>query len=214
MDEAVGIRVAAALEGAGYQVVRATNALEGLKELYQRRPDLIIMARELPMVNGEEAYLRLRQASYLPIVVLGSQEEAAEVLEFGADAFVAKPPSLSELVARVRRILQRRPRFGQTSDNPNLDIKNDPSEEGNGMHCLSATEYRLASCLVLNKGKLLDYPQLIGEVWGGKEVSRDTLHAYVRRLRQKIQAYFPYPVSILNYRGVGYYLQEEIGLQS
>lgn len=209
----VGVRVAAALEGAGFQVVTVADTLEGLKSLYQVYPDLIIVASELPRVNGGDAYVRIRQASYIPIVVLGSQEEAAEILELGADAFMAKPPSLSELVARVRRLLQRKPGFGQMGDNSDIDRDSDPPERGNGLGYLSATEYRLASCLVLNKGSFLEYTRLIEEVWGGKHVSRDTLHFYVRRLRQKLQAYFPYPVNISNFRGMGYCL-EEVRLQT
>ena len=196
------------MEGAGFRVLLAADTLEGIKNLYQDYPDLIIAARELSVVNGEESFIRIRQASYLPIVVIGNQEEAAETLELGADAFMTKPPNLKELIARVRRLLQRKPDFGWREDNygPNNNISNDANE--NRLNYLSATEFRLASCLILNKGKLLDYNQLIGEVWGGKEGSRDTLHSYVRRLREKIQAYFPYKINIFNYRGVGYCLEE------
>ena len=55
-----------------------TDALDGLNKLYEVYPDLIIVERELPMVSGEDPCLRIRQASYLPIIVLGSREEAAE----------------------------------------------------------------------------------------------------------------------------------------
>ena len=68
-----------ALEEAGYNVTRAINALDGLKRIYEAYPDLIIMARELPMINGEDPCIRVRQASYLPIIVLGGGEEASEI---------------------------------------------------------------------------------------------------------------------------------------
>ena len=163
------------------------------------------------MVNGEDAYLRIRQATYVPIVVLGSQEETAEALEFGADAFMTKPPGLSELVARVKRLLQRKPKLDSGENNPGLDMGNDCPDEENGLSYFSTTEFRLASCLVLNRGRLLDYSQLIGEVWGGKEVSLDTLHYYMRQLHQKLQAFFSYRIRIINCRGVGYCLEEEEG---
>jgi len=189
------------LEEAGYTVVRTTDALEGLKKLYEAYPDLIIVAKELPMVNGEDPCLRMRQASYLPIIVLGNDEEAAEILELGADAYMTNPPSLRELVARVRALLRRKPRADPPAGNPESEIKNRLDNGGDGSNGLTSTEFRLASCLVLNKGRLLGYPRLISEVWGGKEVSLDTLHFYIRRLRSKLAN-----VGIFGLRGVGYRL--------
>ena len=81
-------RVSAALEGAGYEVVRTADVLEGLSKLYQKYPDVIIIASGLPKVQGEDAYLRIREVAYLPIIVLGSQEEEVEMLELGADALL------------------------------------------------------------------------------------------------------------------------------
>jgi len=151
------------------------------------------------MVNGEDPYLRIRQASYLPIIVLGSQEEAAEMLELGADAYIPKPPSLSELVARVRALLRRKPRYDLPGDNPKPEIENRLPKGGNGLNGLTPTEFRLASCLILNKGRLLGYPRLISEVWGGKEVSLDNLHFYIRRLRSKLGN-----IGVFGLRGIGY----------
>lgn len=198
-DEALAVKVAAALEEAGYTVVTTSDARDGLKKLYEAYPDLIIVARELPMVNGEDPCLRIRQASYLPIIVLGSNEESAEMLELGADAYMTKPPSLSELVARVHSLLRRKPRSDPPGENRKLEIENRLPKGGDGSNGLTPTEFRLASCLLLNKGRLLDYPQLISEVWGGKEVSLGTLHFYMRRLRQKLAN-----ISIFGLRGVGY----------
>ena len=203
-DETLAVKVSAALEEAGYTVVRTVDALDGLKKLYEAYPDLIIVARELPMVKGEDPCLRIRQASYLPIIVLGGNEEAAEMLELGADAYMTKPPSLSELVARVRALLRRKLRHNPPGGSPGSDIDERLSDGGKGSEKLTGTEFRLASCLMLNKGRLLGYHQLISEVWGGKEVSLDTLHFYMRRLRQKLASF-----NIFGVRGVGYCLVEE-----
>ncbi len=75
--------------------------------------------------------MRIRQASYLPIIVLGSQEKAAETLELGADAYMTKPPSPSELVARVRSLLRRKPRYDPPGDNSEPEIKSCLTKEGN-----------------------------------------------------------------------------------
>lgn|GEM_PF-2241901 len=216
------MRVAAALEGAGYEVVRTIGAIDGIRILYQTYPDVIIMDSGLAMVNGEDAYMRVRQASYLPIIVLGNRGEAAEALELGADAFMIKPPNLIELVARVHRLLERKPRFVTMRNHSRLNMRDNltretthepnreeasPGEDGGGLSSLSAIEFRLASCLVLSKGRLLKYPWLIHEVWGEKDVSLETLHSHMRSLREKLQAFIPNRIRIINHRGVGYRLE-------
>lgn len=107
-DEALAEKEVIALEEAGFNVVKVADAVDGLKKVYELRPDLIILAKEVPMLNGEDACLRIRQACYLPILVLGEEEEAVETLELGVDAYLSKPLSTSELVARVHALLRRK----------------------------------------------------------------------------------------------------------
>ncbi|MBI3930528.1 MAG: response regulator transcription factor [Chloroflexi bacterium] len=179
-----------------------------MKKLYEAYPDLIIMARELPLVNGEDPCLRIREACYLPIIAVGAAEEAVEILELGADAYVTKPVNLRELVARVQTLLRRKLRHNPPGDNSGSEIENQLNQEGNRPGGLTGTEFHLAACLLFNQGKLVDYGRLIAEVWAGKPVSRDTLHFYIRRLRRKLQAFLPDGIRILSYRGVGYRLEE------
>lgn len=151
------------------------------------------------MVDGEEAYFRIRQASYLPIIVLGSEEGAAEMLELGADVYITKPPNVNELVARVNALLRRKRKDDPSGGNPKPHIKNYLTKKGKGVNRLTPIEFRLASCLILNKGSLLRYRQLAAGVWGGKTVTIGTLHFYMRRLRQKLAN-----GNISMVRGVGY----------
>jgi two-component system response regulator ArlR len=174
-------------------------------KLYQEYPDLVIVARELPMVNGEEPCLRVRQACYLPIIVLGNGGDISEMLELGADAYMMKPPGTYELVARVHSLLRRKTRYYSGNGNHELETGNNGANGGNGKDMMTSTELRLASCLILNRGKVLEYPRIIDEVWGGKKVSLDTLHYHMRRLRRKLQVYSPYPMEIRVLRGVGYF---------
>jgi len=108
-DEVTAGRMVSFLEEAGYDVVRAADAAVGLAMLYETHPDLVVMAGSLPVINGEDPCLRIRQASYLPIIVLGGVYDAVEALELGADAYMNKPPGREELVARVKALLRRRP---------------------------------------------------------------------------------------------------------
>jgi DNA-binding response OmpR family regulator len=122
-DEAAAGRVVSFLEEAGYDVVKAADAALGMAMLYETRPDLVVMAGSLPVINGEDPCLRVRQASYLPIIVLGGIYDAVEALELGADAYMNKPPSREELVARVHALLRRRPTdCGTSVSGPDYDF--------------------------------------------------------------------------------------------
>jgi two-component system response regulator ArlR len=198
-DRAIVAEAIRALQLAGYEVVEATDVADGLKKIHELNPDVIIASTDLPPVNGEDACRRIRQASYLPIVILGSQEELVKTLELGADAYIVKPASGREVVARVHSLLRREKKDDPPEGGAGLGIERYLPGEDDGPEGLSPTECRLSTCLLSNKGKLLDYPQLITEVWGGKEVTVDTLHFYIRRLRRKLANF-----NIFSMRGVGY----------
>ena len=198
-DESLAVNAVSALEEAGYRAERVNDAADGLKKLYDSYPDLIIVARELPMVDGQDACLRMRQACYLPMIVLGSQGEAAKMLELGADAYMTKPISFSELVARVRALLRRKPKLDPSLNEHGLGIEKHVPGNGGGPNGLTPTEYRLASCLIFNKGRLMSYNRLITEVWGRRGASFHNLQVYIRRLRSKLV-----DGSILHVRGLGY----------
>lgn len=195
-DEAAAQVEVFALEKAGYSVVRGVDILDGLKKLYQLYPDLIIMGRELANFDSEDPCLRIRHASYLPLIVIGSRERTAETLELGADAYIEKPPSLIELVARVRALLRRLQSTNLSGGNPRRPGETYLPKSENG---LTRTEYRVASCLMLNEGRLVDNQRLISEVWGGKRVSLANLHFFMRSLCQKLAS-----GRISGMRGFGY----------
>ncbi len=165
-DRSLSAKAAQALAEAGFEVVEAADAADGLEKIWETRPDLVIASTDLPPVNGENACLRLRQASYLPLIAIGSRDEVVEMLELGADACIIRPPSNREVVARVHLLLNRK-RNDHTRGGGRMGIKNyvRARDDPDG---LSPTEYRLSSYFLFNEGKLLDYPRLITEVWGGK----------------------------------------------
>ena len=181
----------------------AGDALNGLKSTYELCPDLIIMDRNLPIVNSEEPCSRLRQVAYRPIIVIGGQIDRSEILELGADAYMEKPLDVKELIVRIKSLLRRSGRDDPPSGRTCSGKQRLPKQTNSMPKGLTPTEFRLASCLMLNKGRLLDYVHLISEVWGGKKVTTDTLHFYIRRLQQKLVN-----CSISMLRGVGYYLSD------
>jgi len=191
-----------ALREAGFEVVEADEAAAGLRMIYETRPDVIVASADLSAVNGEDAFLRLRQASYLPMIAIGSREEVVEMLEMGMDACIISPPTSREVVARVQSLLVRQGR-GEPPGGGSFPGEGGFHFRGRDNGGLSRTEYRLSSYLISHRGRLLDYPRLISEVWGGKSVSLDTLHFYIRSLRRKLAGF-----DIFSVRGVGYGLYE------
>jgi DNA-binding response OmpR family regulator len=198
-DRALLTVTAGALRQAGFEVAVSADTADGLKKIYEIKPDVVIASTDLPPVNGEDACQRIRQASYLPFIVLGGREEVVEMLELGADAYIVKPASGQEVVARVNSLLRRRGNDEPPEGSARLGIERYLPGRTDGPDRLSPTECRLGSCLLSNEGRLLGYPQLITEVWGGKEVSVDTLHCYIGRLRRKLANF-----NILGVRGFGY----------
>ena len=109
-DKAVRADIVSTLKAAGFQVTRVAHDHQGLRSMYEGRPDLVILVEQAPGVNVEELCSRLPQASHLPIIVLGNSQEGSHgvrLLEAGADAYMSTPPDLVELVARVRSLLRR-----------------------------------------------------------------------------------------------------------
>jgi len=107
-----------ALREAGFEVIEADGAAAGLKTIYEARPDVIIASTNLLSVNGEDAFLRLRQASYLPMIAIGSREEVVEMLEMGVDAGIISPPSGREVVARVQSLLGKQGKSQPPGNDP------------------------------------------------------------------------------------------------
>ena len=199
--------IASTLESAGFEVIAETSLAGGVGKLYKAYPDLVIIADELLLINGKEDCLQLLRVCDIPVIVVSSENSAAAaMLEAGADVFMSRPLHLAELVARVRSLLRRRKEEGNRT--PTGDMRpcsrrciSEVSHSSGGM---SQTEFRLLSYLVLNEGRLVESSQLLNEVWGGKQVSRECLKFYVRRLRQKMTATFGRWGQILNHRGIGY----------
>jgi DNA-binding response OmpR family regulator len=107
-NSALSLGVYAVLCEAGYQVITTVDTAGGLSLLYAIQPQLTIMVRDSAFPETEDDFLRFCQEADAPIMVIGEAEDAVEMLESGADAYVNTPVSGVELVARVRSLLRQR----------------------------------------------------------------------------------------------------------
>jgi DNA-binding response OmpR family regulator len=95
-----------AIRDVGHSAFLARSIGEGLRSLYEVRPDLIILVKD-SFLDSEDDFLLLRQATESPIVAVGPRGDVAEILDSGADSYVCTPTSTVELVATVRALLRR-----------------------------------------------------------------------------------------------------------
>jgi two-component system KDP operon response regulator KdpE len=194
---------------------------DAIIETAKFEPDMILLALDLPGIDGVETTRRLREWTQTPIIVLNSHDQeqhTVEALDTGADDCVIKPFLMAELRARMRAVL-RRTRVGSTSPVPavpmtfrnlTLDLVNrHVLLDGRPLH-LTPTEYELLRVLATHAGRVLTHRELLTRVWGPAS-SRDTqyLHVFVSQLRRKLEHHPDAPHHIFTEPGVGYQFSTE-----
>lgn len=203
------------LEIEGCRVISASNGKDGLQQVREEMPDVVLLDIMMPGMDGFETLRRIRQFSQVPVLFLsakGEEEDRIKGLELGADDYINKPFSHRELVSRIRAVLRRHytpPPAPQTmvkvDERLTIDFaRREVLVNGERVN-LRPTEYRLLYHLVQNAGYVMTHEQLLSRVWG-PEYHDEThyLRLYVTYLRQKIEEDPAHPKYILNERGVGY----------
>jgi DNA-binding response OmpR family regulator len=209
----------AVFEREGFAVRHAASASEAHREMRQQAPDLIILDVGLPKTDGFRLLEGLRsRGDATPVVMLTARTQETDIvrgLSLGADDYVAKPFSLSVLVARVRAILRRRTtadervvetefRFGDIV----VDLPTRRTFRGTAEVVLTPKEFDLLVALLLRNGAVAPRRQLQQEVWGYQDdVTTRTVDMHMRQLRVKLEADPANPVHLLTVWGLGYRLE-------
>jgi len=187
------------LEREGFRVAEARDGEEAMLQIAEQMPDLVLLDWMLPLMSGIEVCRQLRrlpETRRLPIVMLtarGEEGDKLRGLDAGADDYVTKPFSPSELIARVRAVLRRaRPeREGETLQYQDLIMdlaSHRVRRNGREVH-LGPTEFRLLRHLLENQGRVFSREQLLDMVWGRDVyVEPRTVDVHIRRLRKAINA--------------------------
>jgi len=203
------------LRGAGYETVESSTARDGLRELFQQRPDLVITDVVMPGMDGYEFCERVREISDAPIMILtglGKEEEKVKGLRMGADDYMVKPVSLDEFLARVD-VLLRRPRSDTGADSEGrytdgiLTLDQNRHEilvKGEKVQ-LTPTEFKLLSFLTEAPGKTRSFYEILDSVWGSPDYAPDVIKWHIAGLRSKIdEGAVDGGQHIVTVRGVGY----------
>ena len=186
------------LEKEGFRVVMATTGPDGLKQVAQEKPDLVVLDLMLPEMNGLDVCKRLRaktETAMLPIIMLTAKAEESDTvigLELGADDYVTKPFSPKELAARVSALLRRAHPLAAAERTLTygplaMDLdRHVVSEDGREVR-LTAKEFLLLEYFIQRRGRVLSRDVLLTDVWGYKYTGGTrTVDVHVRRLREKI----------------------------
>ena len=208
-------------ERAGFEVSAAADGDEALLALAERPPDLVVLDWMLPGLSGLEVCRRMRQAEAtrtVPVIMLTARGEEADKirgLEGGADDYVTKPFSPSELVARVRAVLRRaRPSLSETTleyEGVVMDLDSHRVSRDGRKVRLGPTEFRLLRHLLEHPRRVFDREQLLDAVWGRDiHVEPRTVDAHIRRLRRALNGAGERDL-IRTVRAAGYALDIEEG---
>ncbi|MFQ5596087.1 MAG: response regulator transcription factor [Anaerolineae bacterium] len=203
------------LGNAGYAVVTAENGVQGVREMFNERPDIVVLDVMMPRMDGWETCRRIREMTDVPIIMLtvkGEEPDKLKAFRLGVDDYVTKPFSFGELAARIRAVLQRAGRDGGRDQEVRikvrdlvLDRKARVAIRGGETIELTPTEYLLLSVLMERAGEVVSPEDLVTAVWGPDYAdATGYIRRYIWHLRQKIELDPANPIYILNERGFGY----------
>ena len=177
-------------------------------------PDIVILDLALPDIQGVSVLKEIRRFSDLPVIVVSAdQDETAKItaLEMGADDYLTKPFSPTELMARAKAVLRRThmPELRDDSgivrsDGISIDLSRRRMLIDNQEISLTPTEWRLLTYLVRNEGRVISYRVLAEKVWYSEYTTGSAIKMCVRRLRQKVGDAGHESALIRTHRGMGY----------
>ncbi|MGI6109163.1 MAG: response regulator [Eubacteriaceae bacterium] len=203
-----------------YQYVAAENGKTAMKLLISEQPDLMLLDLGLPDIDGIDIIREVRTWTEMPIIVVSARDqdhEKADALDIGADDYLTKPFSATELMARIRVALRHLHRQEQgkiqtvyTVGELTFDIeKHLVTLRGEGLH-LTPMEFSMMSYLFKNQGKVLTTESIISEIWGsGYGKDTQALRTLMAGLRRKIESNPAKPRYIFTEIGVGYRLADQ-----
>jgi two-component system KDP operon response regulator KdpE len=217
-DPDTGDLIKTVFESRGMVATHVLDGHEGLKQVYELKPDLIILDIRMPDLDGFEVCRRIREFSDVPVIMVSAKTQCHDVqrgFAAGADNYVKKPFHNEELLVRVEYLLKR---DRNTTSRETAMITTEYSDSVLKMNLdsqkvivkkkeisLTATEYRLLDFLVRHPYKTLSIRTLLTEVWGDfYNHEKNLLSFYIHQLRKKLKTGDASFQPIRTHRGLGY----------
>lgn len=207
------------LAAKGYEVIAAADGTHAIQAAIDRQPDLFLLDLGMPGIDGIDVIHGIRGWSEAPILVVSGRAGAAdkvEALDAGADDYVTKPFSVTELLARIRALTRRAPqgepspvaRIGEVTIDLAARSAIDTSGGQRRQIRLTPTEWQVLDLLVRHRGKLVTRQTLLSHIWGAGH-AKDTgyLRLYLSQLRKKLEPEPSAPRYLITEPGMGYRLE-------
>lgn len=198
----------------GYEVFTSMNGTEGLEMALQNNIDLLILDIMLPGKNGFEICKKLKsEKPLLPVLMLtarNSEMDKIAGLDYGADDYITKPFSLSELLARIRAVLRRaypqKKKLEQYSfGNVKIDFKKMQVFVNEKEIKFTAKEFAIMEYFIKHSGEVVHRHELLNEVWGYNKIpTTRTVDNFILDIRKKIEETPSKPIHIVSISGIGY----------
>lgn len=204
------------LDTPDFKVVGCETGKQGVQFCASSKPDLVLLALNLPDMEGKNVITDIREWSQTPIIVLSENAADANVivaLDMGADDYVVKPFNVDVLYARINASL-RKSAIHETGE-PELyngplrmDLVRHEVYLHNELLAFTPKEYNLLRYFITHRGKMLTHRQILHEVWGAAH-SDDTqyLRVFIGQLREKIEIDPASPKLITTEAGIGYRME-------
>ena len=219
-DEAIVRSIEIYLRSEGYETLKAFNGRQAVEISEKQEFHCIIMDVMMPVLDGINATLKIREKSNVPIIFLSAKSEDTDKiagLGFGGDDYVTKPFSPLELCARVKSQIRRYVSLGSavkkenvlTTGGLSIDLEAKKVTLDGEEVRLTATEYKIMEYMMINMDKTLSSNQIYENVWNENAFSTEkTVTVHIRRIREKIEIDTKNPKYIKVVWGIGYRIEK------
>ena len=221
-DKEISSLVKSHLEQENFTVLTAFDGEEALQSFSDNEVDLILLDLMLPKLNGMEFLKQIREYSFVPVLIISAKESETDKtlgLAFGADDYISKPFSVTELTARIQAAIRRATQYihgVETSSSniikfKNLTLETDSfSAKLNGEKIrLTSKEFDILKLFMTNQSRVFTKEQIYELIWEDDYFGNENvINVHIRRLREKIEENPSDPQYIQTIWGIGYKLGE------
>jgi len=205
IDDGIRRSMVELFQNESFDVVEEVDSSGGITRIMQGSPGIVVMAEDMPSLDGVELLPLMRRLTRAPIIVLGLGGELAVVkaLMDGADMYLQKPLNYRELLSRAHALFRRTEQEFTipSSEVSQVSLEDQCAQEFGVL--LTDTEAKLLRCLAENPGLVVGHEELMMRVWGGP-VGKGRLRFYIHSLRRKLGE--AVSISLHTQKGIGYRL--------
>lgn len=214
-DKAIRDSIGIYLKNANYDVYFAEDGMECIEIFKKEKIDLVIMDLMMPKMTGEEAIIKLREDSFIPIIILSAKSEDYDKvigLDIGADDYITKPFNPLELMARVNSNIRRYYKYKSQEEKESIieigsvrlnSLDKSVSVEDEKIN-LTSIEYKILELMMRNPNRVFSVDEIYERVWNEPAMETKTVTVHIRRIREKIEINPNKPIYLQVAWGLGY----------